>query len=341
MSAAARLQVVPTSAAELSGVQKAAILVMYLERDAGRAVLRHLTDEEIKKVGVAIAGLRDVPEDVVEGVIRDFVETLRHVSVLPATGIDFARNILPNLVDEDRRGRLATVVRRHADDFEQFIRVRPAHAIAAILAEEHPQVRAVALLRMGPENAARVLACYTDEEQGDLTIRMTRAERVAAELAEDVETALRRALADIEDPLPLGGVESTARILGRMTRERNTLLLDNVREREEDLADDLARLMVSFDDLERLDKRGLQALLRVVERPDLVVALKGAQPTLREAFLVNLSQRAAADLREEIELGGTARRSQIKEAQERIVAAARKLAEEGVIYLDLGEPEEA
>ncbi len=340
MSAAARLQLVPTSAQELSGVQKAAILVMYLERDAGRAVLRHLSDEEIKKVGMAIASLRDVPEEVVEGVIRDFIESLRHVSVLPTTGVDFARNILPDLVDDERRERLATVVRRQADDFEQFIRVRPAHAIAAILAEEHPQVRAVALLRMGPENAARVLGCYPEQEQSDLTIRMTRAERVAAELAEDVETALRRALADIEDPLPLGGVESTARILGRMPRERNSVLLDTVRERAEALADDLARLMVSFEDLERLDKRAIQALLRVVERPDLVLALKGANQGLREAFLTNLSQRAAADLREEIEMGGPARRSQVKEAQERIVAAARKLAEEGVIFLDLGESEE-
>jgi flagellar motor switch protein FliG len=113
-----------------------------------------------------------------------------------------------------------------------------------------------------------------------------------------------------------------------------------VRERAEELADNLARLMVSFEDLERLDKRAIQALLRVVERPDLVLALKGAHRSLRDAFLVNLSQRAAADLGEEIELGGTPRRSQVKEAQERIVAAARKLAEEGVIYLDLGAPEE-
>jgi len=341
VSAAPRLQLVPNTAAELSGVQKSAILVMYLERDAARAMLRHLSDEEIKKVGVAIAGLREVPEDVIEGVVGEFVEQLRHVTVLPATGPDFVRNVLPDLVDEDRRERVTHAARREADDFEAFIRTRPAAAIAAILADEHPQVRAVALLRMGAENAARVLACYPEDQQSDLTIRMTRAERVQAELADDVEYALRKALEDIDDPMALGGVENTARILGRMPREANTNLLDQVRVREEDLAEDLARHMVSFEDLERLDARGIQALLRVVERNDLVVSLKGAEEALRERFLSNLSTRAAADIREEIEILGATRRSLVREAQERIVSAARKLAEEGVIYLDLGESDDA
>lgn len=340
MSAAPKLQLVPNTTADLSGVQKSAILVMYLERDAARAMLRHLSDEEVKRVGVAIAGMREIPEDVIEGVVQEFVDQLRHVTVLPATGPDFVRNVLPDLVDEDRRERVTHAARREADDFEAFIRSRPAAAIAAVLADEHPQVRAVALLRMGAENAARVLPCYPEPVQSDLTIRMTRAERVAGEFADDVEYALRRALEDIEDPMPLGGVESTARILGRMPRDANANLLDQVRIREEDLADDLARLMVSFEDLERLDPRGVQAVLRVVERSDLVLALKGAAESLRERFLSNLSTRAAADIREEIEILGVARRSLVKEAQERIVAAARKLAEEGVIYLDLGEGEE-
>ncbi len=340
MSAAPRLQLVPNTTADLSGVQKSAILVMYLERDAARSMLRHLSDEEVKQVGVAIAGMREIPEDVIEGVVSEFVEQLRHVTVLPATGPDFVRNVLPQLVDEGRRERVTHAARREADDLEAFVRTRPAAAIAAILADEHPQVRAVALLRMGVDNAARVLSCFPDDVQSDLTIRMTRAERVAGEFADDVEFALRRALEDIEDPLPLGGVENAARILGRMSRDKNTVLLDQIRVREEDLADDLARRMVSFEDLERLDPRAIQAVLRVVERNDLVLALKGAHETLRERFLQNLSTRAAADIREEIEILGVARRALVREAQERIVAAARKLAEEGVIFLDLGESDD-
>jgi flagellar motor switch protein FliG len=336
VAAAAR----PAVVENLSPLQKAAILVMFLERDAARAVLQHLRDDEIQRLGGAIAELGELDEATIETVVNGFLDHLQSVSVMPATGSDFARRVLPGLVGEERRGRLEGALRRQSNtEFEDFIRARPARAVAAVLREEHPQVSAVALLRMGPENAASVLGCFAPDVQADLTIRMTRAEKVAPELAEDVEAALRRALTDIDDPLPLGGVEGTARILGRMSPERNAAVIRDVRVHSEGLADDLVRRMVRFEDLGRLDARAVQAVLRSVENADLVLALKGAAPPLRELFLRNLSQRAAQDLREEIELGGPARRSQVREAQDRIVATTRKLADEGVIFLDLGQAE--
>lgn len=328
------------SASPLTGVQKAAVLVMYLDRDAGRALLKSLSDDEVERIATTIAAMADASEEIVETVVTDFVAQLRHVSVLPASGRNFARNVLPGLFDDDRRLRMGAHLRRIGhDDFEVFIRSCPSPAVASVLADEHPQVRAVALLRMGTENAARVLACMPIEEQPDLAIRMAHAESVALELAEDIETAVRRALIGVEDAQPLGGVEPTARILGRMPRERNVLVLDGVRAHEEVLAADLQRRMVSFEDLERLDGRGIQALLRVVDRADLIIALKGASLTLRGHFLKNLSSRAAADILEEIEIGGPARRAQLRESQDRMVASARQLADEGTIYFDYGEPE--
>ncbi|MDP2307106.1 MAG: FliG C-terminal domain-containing protein [Pseudomonadota bacterium] len=326
-------------APSLTGVQKAAVLVMYLDRDAARALLKGLSDDEVERIATTIAEMGDSGEETVEAVVTDFVAQLRQVSVLPASGRNFARNVLPGLFDDDRRARMGAHLRRIGDDdFEAFVRTRPARAVVSVLSDEHPQVRAIAMLRMGTENAARVLACMPVEDQTDLAIRMAQAESVAPELAEDIEAALRRALVGFEDGLPLGGVERTARILGRMPRERNARVLDGVRALEGGLADDLQRRMVSFEDLERLDSRGIQALLRAVERPDLIIALKGASPTMRDQFLKNLSARAAADLLEEIEIGGPARRAQLRESQDRVVAIARHLADEGTIYLDLGEP---
>jgi flagellar motor switch protein FliG len=320
--------------AELSNLEKAAILVMYLDREAARALLRHLSDEDVQKLGVTISSVREIDDQIIESVVHDFLVDLRAVSVLPSTGKDFARSVLPNLVDEDRRTRVAGAIRRRVDDdFAVFIRNRPPVAVASALAEEHPQVMAVALLRMGPENAARVLALFDENTQMDLTMRMARADKVSGELADDVEQAIRRALTDLDDPLPVGGVESTARMLGRMTRERNTTVLNQIREVETDLADRLQRLMVVFDDLIQLDDRGIQAILRVVDRADLVVALKGASTDMRERFLKNLSSRAAQDLMEELEIAQPSRKSQLREAQEKIVMAAQKLADEGVIML--------
>lgn len=319
---------------QLSSLEKAAILVMYLDREAARSVLRHLSDDDVQKLGVTISSVREVDDGLVEQVVRDFLIDLRQASVLSSSGKEFARTVLPNLVDEDRRTRVAGAIRRRVDDdFASFIKSRPAAAIAAVLAEEHPQVQAVALLRMGPENAARVLALFEEGVQMDLTMRMARAEKVSGELADDVEAAMRRALADLDDPLPVGGVEGAARVLGRMSRDRNTSVLNSIREKETDLADKLQRLMVVFDDLVTLEDRGIQALLRVVDRADLVLALKGASNDMRERFLKNLSSRAAQDLMEELEIATSVRKAQMREAQEKIVMAAQKLADEGVIML--------
>jgi flagellar motor switch protein FliG len=320
--------------AEIAPLEKAAILVMYLDRESARSVLRHLSDEDVQKLGVTISAVREVDDALVESVVRDFLIDLRAVSVLPSSGKDFARSVLPGLVDEDRRTRVAGAIRRRVDDdFTTFVASRPPAATAAVLAEEHPQVQAVALLRMGPSNAARVLALFDEAVQTDLTMRMSKAERISGELADDVEQAIRRALKDQDDPLPVGGVESAARVLGRMPRERNTNVLSQIREKETELADRLQRLMVVFEDLFQIDDRGIQAILRVVDRAELVIALKGATNDMRDRFLKNLSSRAAQDLMEELEIAQSVRKSQIREAQEKIVMAAQKLADEGVIML--------
>ncbi len=331
----------PPLASELTPLQKAAVFVMYLERDAAKAVLRNLTDEEVKHIGAAITSLGEVDEALIEGVVGDFIDELSAVSILPSTGPDFARNVLPELVDEERRPRISAALRRQGvNEFEVFIQARPPHSVASALRDEHPQISAIALLRMGTENAARVLACFPEDERADVTIRMARVDRVDAEMVDDVESALRTALGPLAGPAQIGGVENTARILGRMPRDANIALLDQVRNVQIDLAEDLQRRMVVFEDLGNLDGRAIQALLRAVDRPDLLLALKGASQALRDRFLSNLSSRAAADLVEEMELSGRARRSQVREAQDRVVAVARKLADDGVIELDVGGTDE-
>lgn len=317
-----------------TGLQKAAIFVMYLDHEAARTLLTHLKDDDIAALGATIAEMDTTNEDVVEAVMRDFVGDLGQVSVLPTSGRAFARDVLPGLVEEGRRGRVLEVVKRSsADDFEAFIRARPARAVATVLADEHPQVRAVALLRMGAENAARVLACFPAEDHPDLTIRMAKAETVAQELADDIEASLRRALPDIRETMPLGGIDSTARILGKMPRAQNDIVLGGVRLVEETLADDLNRRMVVFDDLIRLDNRAMQTLIRSVDRRDLVAALHASNASMRTRVLSNLSTRAAEELEEELSLGGPVSKARSRESQERVVAVARQLADAGTIEM--------
>ncbi|MBM4390368.1 MAG: hypothetical protein FJ090_04530 [Deltaproteobacteria bacterium] len=328
--------------ANLSGMEKAAILVMYLQHDTARAMLRRLADEDVKKLGMAIAGIADIADDVIEAVVGDFIVSLQAVSLVPCTGRTYAQSVLPDLVDESRRHVVAGAIRRRVgSDFAEFIKSRTPQAVAAVLCDEHPQVQAVALLRMGPENASRVLLSLEPERQFDLTVRMAKSERVSGELADDVEDTIRGALQDQDDPLPIGGPQSTARILGRLPREKNQMVISRLRNEGSELGERLQRLMVVFEDLGTLEDRAIQALLRVVERPDLVLALKGASPELRGRFLKNLSKRAATDMIDEMEVLGTPRKAQLRQAQENITAAAQRLHDDGVIVLAIGGEEEA
>ena len=320
--------------AMLSGIEKSAILIMYLDREVARQLLRKMSDEEVKRIGIAISAVQQVEDVVIEQVVADFISTLREVNILPFSGRDFANKVLPGLVDEERREAVSGAIRRRVgSEFEEFVRGRSPVAVATVLAEEHPQVRAIALLRMGPENAAKVLATFDEEAQFDVTMRMARAERVSGELADEVERTVRRTLEDQDDPLPIGGTQVTARILSRLSKEANASMLTRMRDESADLAETVQRLMVTFDDLDCLDDRAIQALLRSVDRTDLVLALKGATVKMRDRFLKNLSTRASADLVEEIELLGSARRSAIKRAQENVTTTAQRLHQEGTIVL--------
>jgi len=330
-----------TSQAELSGAQRAAILVMYLDREVAKSLLRHLDDDDVRAVGLAMGNIENVDSAVIESVIGDFVRDLHEVSLMPRSGPDFAAKVLPELLDDVRREELIPVIQRRINkEFEQFIAMRPPASVAAMLRDEHPQTVAVALCLMGPDNAAKVLKFLPSESRTTITVRMARLKRIPGELADDVISALRAALGKQDDHLEVGGVDRTARILGKMGRGDNGSILEGVSDQDPDLADSLRRRMIVFEDLVQLTNMAVQVVLKQVDRDDLILSLKGASPALVDLFLANVSSRAAQDIREEMEIMGPVPRSRIRAAQERVVAAALTLAEEGSIYLPMGQDDD-
>ncbi len=326
---------------DLSGAQRAAILVMYLDRDVARSLLRQLDDDDVRAVGLAMGSIENVDPMIIETVISEFVRDLHEVSMMPKSGPDFVSKVLPDLLDDTRRTELLPIINRRVNrEFEQFISVRPPASVAAMLKDEHPQTQAVALCLMGPTNAARVLKYLDDEQKSAITMRMARLKRIPGELADDVISALRAALGRQDDHLDVGGVDRTARVLGQMSRTENGMILESLSDKDPDLADSLRRRMIVFEDLSALNNMAIQVVLKQVDRDDLVVALKGASAQLVDLFLSNVSSRAADDIREEMEIMGPVPRSRIRAAQERITAAALTLAEEGSIYLPMGAEED-
>ena len=312
-----------------SGIERAAILVMYLERSLAKALLDLMNDEEVRKVGMAMASIDRVEAPDIERIVGDFVRELYEVSLMPRTGPEFVNKVLPDLLEDERRETILPILKRRVNtEFADFISNRPAEAVAAIMADEHPQTQAVALSLMGPDNAAKVMRLMPEEDKGEVTVRMARLKRIPGELIDDVTTAITTALGRDDDFLDVGGVDRTARMLGRLAKVENDRILEVVADEDNPLAERLRRRMVLFSDLMALTNRGIQTLLKQVDRDDLILALKGGTPTEVDRFLDNVSSRAAEDIREEMEIMGPVPKSRIRGAQERIVATALKLAEE-------------
>lgn len=325
-------------AADLNGIQKAAILVMYLEDDVARLILEQLSMDELEDLGMAMAEVDTVSLDVIEEVIADFVRDLYDVYMVPRTGKDYALGVLPGLLPEQRRDRVMGRLRRHiSTEFEELIAARPPATVATLLLDEHPQTQAIALLLMGPDNAAIVLSYMDEEDQYDLSLRMARIERIPSEIADDVEASVRKALEERGTGLwSVEGVDSTAQMLGRMHSDFQQPILEKIAGTDFELSELLKRRMLLFKDLIKLDNKSIQAILKVVERQILLVALRGADNDVKDKFLSNMSSRAASDLRDELEIMAPVARSEVETAQEEIVKSALTLNEEGTIRLPFG-----
>jgi flagellar motor switch protein FliG len=326
---------------DLSGPQRAAVLIMVLDEAAARKVLEHMSVREVEEMGRAVAEVENVEPRVIEQLVAEFVKDLVRASMLPKSGREFALDVLPDLLGGERGEKVGGVLRRaFSTDFQDFCSGQPPRTLAALLRDEHPQTQAVALLMMGSDSAAKVLSHMEEAERFELSVRMARIETIPSAIADDIERTFKDALDQQgSDRWTVPGIDRTAQTLGRLAKPASEPLLDQIMDVDPELSDTLRRRMVTFKDLTVLDDRSMQMLLKQIDRQTLIVALRGVDSAMRELFLKNMSSRAATDLREEIELLPPMPRSEINKAQEEIVQLVQRLAAEGVIRLYLGSDE--
>ena len=221
--------------------------------------------------------------------------------------------------------------------FQEFISTCLPSAVAILLQDEHPQAAATALLMMGRENAAQVMKLMLDREQYEYARRMASIQSIDGQTARDVEASLRDGLGrGMVARLEIQGVDQTARILCRMGRAAYEPLLARIASKDKSLAEAIRKRMVRFEDLQVLDRRGIQALLKETDGGDLVLALRGAEAQILQRFLSNMSKRRAEDLVEEIQIGGAVPRRRIEEAREGMVQTAMRLHDEGMLFFPIG-----
>ncbi|HDS15112.1 MAG TPA: flagellar motor switch protein FliG [Proteobacteria bacterium] len=319
----------------LSGRQKAAILMLGLGEDVAARVLRHCSEFELQQLSQEITHLGDIPGEVTENIAREFAETVGH-KVIFSGGRDYLRNILIKTMGTDKAESFLDKVRdslRHKP-FGNLAHV-DAKVIASFIRNEHPQTIALIMAHLDPEKAAEIITLLPEGIQGDIMLRIASLEAVPREMIDEIETVLDGELKNTGGMASegLGGVQAVAEVINNLDKNSEASIMAVVEEHNPELADEIRKLMFTFDDLIHVDDRGIQAILKEINNEDLLLALKSAIDEVKEKIFRNMSQRAASMIQDDLEALGPVRLSDIEKAQQGIVKVARKLEDEGKIII--------
>lgn len=326
-----------------TGVQKAAIVIMQLGKEKAAGILRQLREQEISEIMAEVARLQYLEADEIEQVLAEFKDTFIARSHIAQGGYDTARELLEASVGPEKATEIlenlgVTMV---TAPFE-FLRRADARQVLSYLQDEHPQTIALVLAHMHSEAGAMVLSALPEELQGDVAERIARMDRTSPEVIEHVEAILERKLSTViqqADFSSAGGVQTLVDILNRSDRATERLILDGLETGDPTLADEVRSRMFVFEDITTLDDRSVQLVLRQVDAKELAIALKGVDAKVRDKILKNMSERAAANLSEEITLLGPVKLKTVEEAQAAVVRVIRALEESGQIVMSRGADE--
>jgi flagellar motor switch protein FliG len=327
----------------LKGRKKAAVLLVSLGKNRAADIFKHLRDEEIETLSLEMAKLQRLEPATTEGVLEEMVATVEAYESLSAGGVEYAREVLEQALGTVRAseiiGRLATVIEMRP--FE-FLRRTPPEQIVTFLHNESPQTIALVVANLHTSLSAQVLAKLPETDQADIALRIARMGETSPDVVKEVEDVVRQKLSTVvqQEYSIAGGVKSLADILNSADRTTERTVLDSLTETDEELATEVRRLLFVFEDIGKLDDRGIQLVLREADQKDLALALRGVSEEVKDAILTNMSERGAQMLAEEMQYQPPQRKRVVEEAQGRIIAIVRKLEEAGALVLVRGESDD-
>jgi flagellar motor switch protein FliG len=325
------------------GLEDAAILLMSLGEEEAAEVFKHLAPKEVQRLGETIARMKAISRDKVDGVLEKFVAVAAEQSILVADTDEYVKSVLRKALGEDKANLLIDRILQGSDisGIESLKWMDPG-SVAELLRNEHPQIVAAILVHLDPDQGSSVLKCFPERQRNEVMVRIATLDGIQPSALKDLNEVMSKVLAggDKLRKASLGGVKTAAEIINLMGSSIETAVLDYIREADNELAQKIMDNMFTFDDLEKLDDKGFQALLKEVQSESLVVALKGSTPELREKIFKNMSTRAAETLREDLESRGPVRLSEVEAEQKEMLKIVRRLADEGQIVLGGGGDDE-
>jgi len=320
----------------IPGPERAAILLMSLGEAEAAEVLKHMGAKDVQKVGQAMAALSNVSRERATQVMDHFVSEMDSQTSLGVGADDYVRRVLVGALGEDKASGLIDriLLGRNSKGLEA-LKWMETRAVADLVRNEHPQIVAIVLAYLDPDQAAEVLALLPERMRTDVLMRIARLDGIQPAALRELDEIMERQFSGGGNlkQSSVGGVKVAANILNLMDSTVEQGIISKISEADADLSTRIQELMFVFEDLGDVDDKGIQALLREVSTETLGMALKGADATVKDKFIKNMSKRAGEMLLEDMEAKGPARVSDVEAAQKEVLAVARRLAEAGTIVL--------
>jgi len=325
-----------SSVAEMRGADRAAILLLALGEKDASTILSHMGPKEVQDLGLAMAAMHNVSTEQMESVMRSFVQTLRGQTSLGIDSDEYIRSVITGALGADKADGVIDriLLGRNSKGLEQ-LKWMDSRSIAEVIRLEHPQIIAIVLSFLEPEQAAEVLAEFPERARPDIVMRIATLDGIQPAALQELDQILEKQFVGATNvkSSSLGGVKTAANILNLVEGAIENSVMEQVNSTDQELAQEIQDNMFVFDNLIDVDDRGIQTLLREVASDQLLLALRGSEEGLKEKIFRNMSKRAAEMLRDDLEAGAPVRLSDVEAAQKEILTVARRLSDAGEIQL--------
>ncbi|HED54937.1 MAG TPA: flagellar motor switch protein FliG [Phycisphaerales bacterium] len=326
----------PSNPAELEGLTKAAILLLTLEPPKASAILKSMTTDSVEEVTRELAGLGRVPVELQRAVVEEFYSTAVAMQYASEGSLDHAKQLLSEALDPQLAGKIMQQIQTQVQRTPfSFLQRAESENLLTFIQDEHPQTIALIVCHLPHHKASEILVGLPSQKQIAVIKRIANMEQTNPQVIRDVEKGLESRLSNVlvQSTEKMGGISTVAEVLNLADRATEKTIMEGLEVEDPDLVEQIRRLMFVFEDILLVDDRGIQSVLKEVDNEELSLALKTASEELQNKILGNMSERAAALIREDMEFMGPVRVSDVESAQQRIVDIVRRLEEAGEIII--------
>ena len=322
--------------AELSGLKKAAILLVSLEQQIAGDILKNMDVSQIEEISREIAAMGPVAQVVRDEVVQEFYTLALARTYADEGGWEYAKTLLAKSLPADEAKKIIDQVNQSIQSAPfAFLQKAESENLLTFIQEEHPQTIALILAHLKPTKASEILVGLPAQKQVEVVKRIANMEQTNPEVIKEVERGLENRLAAMISQTfeKAGGVDTVAEMLNLADRATEKSIMEGLEAEDPDLVEQIRRLMFVFEDIMMVNDKGIQSMLKEIDNEDLALALKTASQELKDKIFKNMSERAAQLIREDMEYMGPVRVSDVEAAQQKIVDVVRRLEESGEIII--------